>query len=1623
MIEQLNIIAQGWWHWMWPMFWQVSVLIILFSAVDLLLRRRVWPQVRYALWLLVLVKLILPPSFSMSTSVISQALKQADSFTAQIRASSSPVKPAPVGLRPEMNTQITDIDIEPFEESKAAVGSVTNEPPVLTDSSDIAGSDIDVKIRWQVYVMVVWLVVMVALFSWAIERFRKLKKFHTGESSGADLPQWFRPLLAETAKKLNLRKLPEIGLSRNVCSPVVFGTFRPVLVLPAATVNHLSRKRMEHILLHELAHIKRGDLLVNTFYMLLQIVYWFNPLLWLLRRKLQHLRELCCDATVARILRDETVYYRDTILEVTQQFLSKSAESGIGLLGMMETSSRLLVRLKWLEKKTWKHRRLRIGMVCAVVALMTVCILPMAKGKKVEAAITSEQIEVTERVSLQPKNHIEVLTENTRPVSVRGRVTDIKLPFTFTIYVLAPDGNPQPGVKIRCIHPRPERADPLVDMVVESDQNGEAEFAIKQADLLTDWMYWFSLADENYVGTSQVGITPDEGSYTFKVLPVEEFELQVVGDKGPVPAAKIILHVDHNKGEKWDPKIFNASTKVISDSSGRARVRFVKGSIDITAVAEAYASNTIRGIRLSSDRPYRIKLTKGNRITGQVRDPNNNPLDKVSISAKKKERFHSDDEFLLKTTADRNGRFVLENASAGEWEVSARSEDPAKPYFIAPVIVDVGESKQTEPIEMIAKEGFRLKGKYVTNYKINVKGDGGLPGIHAGVFEPSRVWMEFRTEEDGSFDIWGFPSEGEGDIRFVGVGGFHNFVKMPKMYSFFKVYGESIRFENVPPRTYEDIEVHYLLAGMVSGTVVDQAGHPLPGVEIIVRPGGRIIRTNDKGQYKSRIPPCEDVTLEVREPSLRQKIFQSDIFKLEEGETVEKDLTVSREQAKLLEHKQGLELSGRVLTEEGQPVAGAIVCLGNTYITESADRCSNREYLSWQGGLFHPANLQSKSDGHFLFNFLLPGKTDVWAEHPQWGWAWMRDIKTDAKDIELRLRLQSEMIRLSGAVLNADREPSEGARILLYIKRGDSLVAQTKSDAEGRFEIEVDPPWTHFRQLTLLCIPKSGPPAWRIMPYCSAENLQIWLKKETVVTGRVVNSKGKGVASATVRFDNVKDRDYGITWFSDEMAEVAPSVHTDAKGNFTINRVPLGGSISLRAEHPDYGSERASNIVATGEGTRIADIQLPDGITIEGTVRFASTNEVAKGIKVRVVRSSKTLSQATTDISGRYCLGGIGVPGFYEMLRIRAEGPGETPEWEGQATVEKELKPGDRLTDIDIYLERPLAFRQKSWRSRRGRVVKGYQVALLNDNDPAYKGKADYEDTVTLYDSSGEQQWRIKGLNACQTIGANHAIVYNPYDEAIWCVEIVGERLIKLGLDGKVILEKEDMKPNALAVDTKTGNVWVLTSEGTIYGKSLIELNPSGQKIQDWDHKGFDIAYSEKDDCFWLVGKKVLKLDKDGKTIFEWPEEFAWVAVSVSINNRDGSAWVMERRHSQVEGSRNRVWVFESGGKVRRKIDLKDRGVSSVAVDSRHGFAWVATSQGVLKLALDGEIKTDIPIQGFSLCIEPDTGYVLISGRDGFLHRLDRNGDLVWSAKTPGYSQKWLCIISRRAQSRRSTEY
>lgn len=70
MIELLNTLAHLWWSWVAAMFWQVGLLIVLIACIDRLIRRWAWPQLRYALWSLVLIKLILPPMMSLPSGIV-----------------------------------------------------------------------------------------------------------------------------------------------------------------------------------------------------------------------------------------------------------------------------------------------------------------------------------------------------------------------------------------------------------------------------------------------------------------------------------------------------------------------------------------------------------------------------------------------------------------------------------------------------------------------------------------------------------------------------------------------------------------------------------------------------------------------------------------------------------------------------------------------------------------------------------------------------------------------------------------------------------------------------------------------------------------------------------------------------------------------------------------------------------------------------------------------------------------------------------------------------------------------------------------------------------------------------------------------------------------------------------------------------------------------------------------------------------------------------------------------------------------------------------------------------------------------------------------------------------------
>ncbi len=374
MITQLNDIAQVWWQWMGSMFWQVSLFIILITALDMAIRKWAWPQVRYALWALVFIKLIIPPTWQMPTSIVSW-------------------------IQPQVEEQISiRIDTMDWTESNSIIPDWNEVNPKISDSNDFTQSKgdepvmvIKAKVTWQAFLFFGWIAGMIIFSFMLIKKMSKIRKSHQIQRSGK-IPEWFHELIQKTANRLKLKKIPSVIFSKHVKSPAVHGVFKPVLLLPRGFLDQLSHKQAEHVLMHELCHLKRGDLLVHWFCIVLQIVYWFNPLLIWTRRQMRYVCEICCDLSVANILREKTRAYRNTLLNSACNLIPEIIEPGLGLIGIFEEPFRLIPRLKWLEKKTWENRNLKIVATICTSLFMVACVMPMSKSSQSETQ-DNEQIQ------------------------------------------------------------------------------------------------------------------------------------------------------------------------------------------------------------------------------------------------------------------------------------------------------------------------------------------------------------------------------------------------------------------------------------------------------------------------------------------------------------------------------------------------------------------------------------------------------------------------------------------------------------------------------------------------------------------------------------------------------------------------------------------------------------------------------------------------------------------------------------------------------------------------------------------------------------------------------------------------------------------------------------------------------------------------------------------------------------------------------------------------------------------------------------------------------------------------------------------------------------------------------
>jgi beta-lactamase regulating signal transducer with metallopeptidase domain len=128
-------------------------------------------------------------------------------------------------------------------------------------------------------------------------------------------------------------KSPQVRALPGLASPVVWALGRPVLLWPAGLEKQLGEGGRDAVLLHELAHLRRGDHWTRWLELVAGVLHWWNPFFWLARRQMRFHAELACDAWVTGTFPRERRAYAEALLQVCASTTRATVAPAVGVGG------------------------------------------------------------------------------------------------------------------------------------------------------------------------------------------------------------------------------------------------------------------------------------------------------------------------------------------------------------------------------------------------------------------------------------------------------------------------------------------------------------------------------------------------------------------------------------------------------------------------------------------------------------------------------------------------------------------------------------------------------------------------------------------------------------------------------------------------------------------------------------------------------------------------------------------------------------------------------------------------------------------------------------------------------------------------------------------------------------------------------------------------------------------------------------------------------------------------------------------------------------------------------------------------------------------------------------------
>ncbi|WP_242785578.1 M56 family metallopeptidase [Bacillus cereus] len=368
MIEMfINVYLPRFFDWLIETSIMASILVGLILCIKVLFRNKLTPRWQYMLWIILIIRLVLPWSPDSSYSIYSVlTYKSDDAFISSQNHVAS-------FLSKERMQELKGIDNKKVltQEDTYTSSSTQTDQTNKTQAGSNEKQE-DKSISFYTTCIYIWLTGVLLLSVATFVMNRRLLLYIKKQPAITD--EKIVQIFEKCKQSMSIQRNIPLFVSGKVSSPTVLGFIKPKLLLSTVHMKILDEQQLRYIFHHELAHIKRRDVGVNWLMHGLLILNWFNPILWYAYSCMREDQELACDAlALTYIDSEEQIAYGHTIISLLEHY---SSYYKVPSMANFSKNKRMLKRrilmIKKFQKKSYRWSAL--GAV-AVIAVSSVSLL------------------------------------------------------------------------------------------------------------------------------------------------------------------------------------------------------------------------------------------------------------------------------------------------------------------------------------------------------------------------------------------------------------------------------------------------------------------------------------------------------------------------------------------------------------------------------------------------------------------------------------------------------------------------------------------------------------------------------------------------------------------------------------------------------------------------------------------------------------------------------------------------------------------------------------------------------------------------------------------------------------------------------------------------------------------------------------------------------------------------------------------------------------------------------------------------------------------------------------------------------------------------------------------------